>query len=42
MEFGLGNKSRAGIANDLNVGAAHWDRKSHGSSCDGWTLAYSI
>lgn len=28
MEFGLGNSPVQEIANDLNVGAAHWDRKS--------------
>lgn len=37
MEFGPEDSPVQEIANDLNVGAARWDRKSHGPSCDGWT-----
>lgn len=42
MEFGFENSPVQEIANDLNVGAAHWDRKSHGPTCDGWALAHTI
>lgn len=39
MEFGAENSPVQEIANDLNVGAVRKDRKSHGPSCDGWSLA---
>lgn len=38
MEFRVENSPVQEIANDLNVGAVRKDRKSHGPSCDGWTL----
>lgn len=42
MEFGPENSPVQEIANDLNVRAAHWDRKSYGPSCDGWTRPHSV